>query len=64
MPAVSNDWALCGQAADGLIEAMEQQHPWALAVQWHPEMSIDDGYQLKILKAFVDAAESDQQTTR
>ncbi|MEM9447929.1 MAG: gamma-glutamyl-gamma-aminobutyrate hydrolase family protein [Cyanobacteria bacterium P01_E01_bin.6] len=61
IPAVSDDWALCGQAADGLIEAMEhQQHLWALAVQWHPEMSIDDGYQLKILKAFVDAAQLDK----
>ena len=59
IPCVADDWALCGQAVDGLIEAIEHKHhPWALAVQWHPEMSIDDGYQLKMFKAFVDAAQN------
>jgi len=57
IPTVPEGWAVAAQAADGLIEAIEhEQHPWALAVQWHPEMSIEDGYQLKIFQAFVEAA--------
>jgi len=50
-------WRQVAQAPDGLIEAIEHQHsPWQLALQWHPEMSIDDGYQLKIFQAFIAAA--------
>ena len=50
-------WQLAAQAPDGLIEAIEySRHPWMLALQWHPEMSIQDGFQLKILQAFVEAA--------
>ena len=58
VPMVPDGWVLCGAAPDGLIEAIaHQNHPWAVAVQWHPEMSIDDGYQLKIFRAFVEAAQ-------
>lgn len=50
-------WHVAAQAPDGLIEAIEYpQHPWLLALQWHPEMSMDDGYQLKIFQAFIAAA--------
>jgi putative glutamine amidotransferase len=50
-------WQLAAEAADGLIEAIEYvSHPWMLALQWHPEMSIDDGFQLKIFRAFIGAA--------
>ncbi len=57
-PMVPEGWVLCGQAADGLIEAIEHRnHPWAIALQWHPEMSLDDGYQIKIFQAFVEAAQ-------
>lgn len=59
IPSVPPGWQLCGWAADGLIEAIEHQHhPWAMAVQWHPEMSVHDGYQLKIFQALVAAAGS------
>ena len=31
------------RAPDGTIEALEKNdHPWLLAVQWHPELSADD----------------------
>ncbi|MEO1351493.1 MAG: gamma-glutamyl-gamma-aminobutyrate hydrolase family protein [Cyanobacteria bacterium J06635_15] len=57
-------WQVVAHAPDGLIEAIEYPyHPWLLAVQWHPEMSIDDGYQLKIFKAFVAAANGNRQMT-
>ena len=38
-------------------EAMElEDHPFAVAVQWHPEMMYDSSEQLKLLRAFVEAA--------
>ena len=42
---------------DGVPEAIEvMNHPFALAVQWHPEMMFDSEEQVKLLAAFVDAA--------
>lgn len=45
-------------APDGLVEGVEVPgHPFALAVQWHPEMLIhDDPGMLALFKAFVQAA--------
>lgn len=31
-------------------------HPFAVAVQWHPEMTYDSSEQLKLLRAFVEVA--------
>jgi len=32
-------WRVTAYAADGVIEALEHEHhPWAIAVQWHPEL--------------------------
>ena len=55
-------WTVTGRAADGLLEAMEHDtHPWAIAVQWHPEMSHpDDPHQSALLTAFVRAAQASQ----
>jgi putative glutamine amidotransferase len=44
-------------ADDGLVEAVEhQQHPWCLAVQWHPEMQPRDATQQRLFTALVRAA--------
>ncbi len=42
-------------AVDGVIEAIEhEQHPWLVAVQWHPEMSAaDDPTQQRLFDALV-----------
>jgi putative glutamine amidotransferase len=46
------------QAADGTIEAVEAtDHPWLIAVQWHPEMSAaTDPRQQQLFDRFVAAA--------
>jgi putative glutamine amidotransferase len=48
------------QAADGVIEAVEMtDHPWLIAVQWHPEITaVDDLAQQQLFDAFVKAAAS------
>ncbi len=44
-------------APDGLVEAIElAEHPFGLAVQWHPEWLTDQQAILRLFKAFVDAA--------
>lgn len=46
---------------DGVIEAVEHEHhPWAIGVQWHPELSILDPNHQKIFQAFVQAAHTQQ----
>ena len=46
-----------GYAPDGLVEAVElPEHPFGLAVQWHPEWMTDQLSTRKLFKAFVDAA--------
>lgn len=53
-------WRVIAQAPDGLIEAIEhRQHAWAMALQWHPEMSAaTDPLQRAIFEAFIEAARS------
>lgn len=44
-------------APDNLVEAVElPEHPFGLAVQWHPEWLIDQRPTRNLFKAFVDAA--------
>lgn len=56
--AVPPGWQIVAYAPDGVIEAIEhEQHPWAIAVQWHPEMSaVDDPSQAALFRALVKAA--------
>lgn len=50
-------WRVTAYAEDGLIEALEHEHhPWAIAVQWHPELSLNDPLQQRLFQALVKAA--------
>lgn len=53
-------WQVAAYAPDGLIEAVEHSnHPWAIALQWHPELSsAEDPLQQRIFEAFVAAAQT------
>ena len=50
--------AVSAKAADGTIEAVEMaEHPWLIAVQWHPELTAHkDPSQQRLFDAFVQAA--------
>lgn len=57
-------WRVTARAADGVIEALEHEHhPWAIALQWHPELSLNDPFQQRILRAFVAAAQNPKALT-
>jgi putative glutamine amidotransferase len=46
-----------GLAPDGLIEAVEViEHPFGIAVQWHPEWMVGNGSMVSLFSAFTDAA--------
>ena len=54
---VPSGWRVAAYACDGVIEALEHEHhPWAIALQWHPELAIDDRAQQRIFHALVEAA--------
>lgn len=56
---VAPELRITGRAPDGLVEAVElPDHPFGLAVQWHPEWLTDQQPTKKLFKAFVEAAKS------
>lgn len=57
---VPSGWRVIAHAPDdGVIEAVEyQHHPWAMGVQWHPELSISDSSSQRIFQALVQAAQT------
>lgn len=43
-------------AEDGIIEAVEhERNPQCIAIQWHPEMQMDDPLQRRLFERFVDS---------
>jgi putative glutamine amidotransferase len=48
---------VAGHAPDGLVEIVEiPDHPYAIAVQWHPEWLTDQLPMQRLFKSFVDAS--------
>jgi putative glutamine amidotransferase len=56
---VARGLTISAQAEDGIIEAVEDpNHPWLIAIQWHPEMSAaTDPRQQQIFDAFIIAVQ-------
>jgi putative glutamine amidotransferase len=49
---------VAGHAPDGLVEAVElPEHPFGLAVQWHPEWLTDQESTKNLFRKFIEAAE-------
>lgn len=49
---------VAGHAPDGLVEAVElPEHPFGLAVQWHPEWLTDQESTRNLFRKFIEAAE-------
>jgi putative glutamine amidotransferase len=42
-------------APDGLVEALESEGPWLLAVQWHPENLLEDPASRRLFAEFARA---------
>ena len=54
---VAPELRITGYAPDGLVEAVElPEHPFGLAVQWHPEWLTDQQPTRNLFEAFVEAA--------
>ncbi len=59
---VAPNWQVVATAPDGVVEAIEHKtHPWAIAVQWHPEMAVNDPMQQGLFQALVKAAANHKQ---
>jgi putative glutamine amidotransferase len=55
---IAPDLRVTGYAPDGLVEAVELlEHPFGLAVQWHPEWLTDQQSTRNLFRSFVKAAE-------
>lgn len=51
------EWTACAADEEGLIEAIEREdHPFAVGVQWHPELAQAGEANDGIFRAFVEAA--------
>jgi putative glutamine amidotransferase len=54
---IASALSIAGYAPDGLVEAIElTDHPFGMAVQWHPEWLTDQPSTRKLFRKFVDAA--------
>jgi putative glutamine amidotransferase len=57
LKAIGTRLRVAGRAPDGLVEAIElPEHPFGLAVQWHPEWLTDQEPTRNLFRAFVEAA--------
>lgn len=55
--AIAPVWDVVAHAEDGLVEAMEhREHPWMVAVQWHPELALHHTVHQRLFNALVEAA--------
>lgn len=56
---LGSDLTAVAWSDDGVVEAIEhREHPWCIAVQWHPEMQHEEAVPQRVFRAFADAARS------
>jgi len=54
---IGDGWRVCATDDEGLIEAVEHvEHPFALGVQWHPELGPAGGVEDRLFRGLVEAA--------
>jgi putative glutamine amidotransferase len=54
---IASGLRVAGKSPDGLVEAVElPDHPYAVAVQWHPEWLTNQPAMQRLFKVFVDTA--------
>ncbi|MBL8858627.1 MAG: gamma-glutamyl-gamma-aminobutyrate hydrolase family protein [Planctomycetes bacterium] len=57
LASVAEPWRVCARDREGLIEAIERSgHPFAVGVQWHPELSREGTPNDRIFQGLVGAA--------
>ncbi len=51
---IGDNWNVVAVSEDGVVEAQEHcLHPWMVAVQWHPEMAVEQPAQLALFSALI-----------
>lgn len=57
LASVAEPWRVCARDDQGLIEAIERaQHPFAIGVQWHPELAREGSANDRLFQGLVGAA--------
>ncbi len=57
LASLGKHWSVAARDREGLIEAIEREaHPFALGVQWHPELAPEGSAHDKLFRALVGAA--------
>lgn len=57
LASVVEPWRVCARDGEGLIEAIERaNHPFAIGVQWHPELSREGSAHDRLFQGLVGAA--------
>ncbi len=62
---IAPDLRIAGRSPDGLVEAVElPEHPFGIAVQWHPEWLTDQEPTRNLFRKFVQAADGGRRDER
>jgi putative glutamine amidotransferase len=57
LASVARPWKVSARDAEGLIEAIEREaHPFAIGVQWHPELAEEGSVQDRLFRGLIGAA--------
>jgi len=58
---IADSWSVAARSSDDVVEAIEKpDHPWMIAVLWHPELSMEQEEQRRLVRSFIEAAAKHQ----